>query len=136
MVVKAVFGSEEGEEAAAIDEDALHLPRRWAAAASPTWRYLLLETSRKVVWTVPASARELMYGPPAALLLGPAGSCESERSRRVTSRRRSRGESRRACSRVVTVVAIRDHALPPLPSRHIRSAAARRIAASISPISS
>ena len=99
MVVKTVFGGEKGEEAPAIDEDALHLPRRRAAAASPTWRYLLLETSRKVVWTVPASARERVYGPSAALLLGPAGSCESERSRRVTSRRRSLGESRRACSR-------------------------------------
>src|SRR3989441_10973154 len=99
VVVKAVFGSEEGEEAPAIDEDALHLPRRRAAAASATWQYLLLETSRKLVWTVPASARERVYGPSAALLLGPAGSRERERSRRATSRRRSLGESRRACSR-------------------------------------
>src|SRR5207245_1381637 len=56
------------------------LPRRRAAAASGTWQYLLLETSRKVVWTVPASARERVYGPSAALLLGPAGSRERERS--------------------------------------------------------
>jgi hypothetical protein len=49
VVVKAVFGGEQGEEAPAIDEDSLHLPRRRAAAASPTWRYLLLETSRKLV---------------------------------------------------------------------------------------
>jgi hypothetical protein len=58
VVVKSVFGREEGEEPPAIDEDPLHLPRRRAAAASATWRYLLLETSRKRVWTVPASARE------------------------------------------------------------------------------
>src|SRR5712691_11369945 len=90
---------EEGEEAPAIDEDALHLPRRRAVAAAPTWGYLLLETSRKLVWTVPASARERAYGPSAARLLGPAGCRERERSRRATSRRRSLGGSRRACSR-------------------------------------
>src|SRR5438105_74101 len=63
-----------GRRSPAIDEDALHLPRRRAAAASATWQYLLLETSRKLVWTVPASARDRVYGPSAALLLGPAGS--------------------------------------------------------------
>src|SRR5437870_2747117 len=144
-----------GRRSPAIDEDALHLPRRRAAAASATWQYLLLETSRKLVWplpaaaraggngpppgfplvlpgsgggdrlgepradgagsgrvqvlvagaagevgwTVPASARDRVYGPSAALLLGPAGSRERGRSRRATSRRRSLGESRRACSR-------------------------------------
>src|SRR5919197_1638034 len=99
VVVKTIFGGEKSEETPAIDEDALHLPRRRAAAASATWRYLSLETSRKLVWTVPASARERVYGPSAALLLGLAGSCERERSSRATSRRRSLGDSRRACSR-------------------------------------
>ena len=49
MVVKAVFASEQREETPAMDEDALHLPRRRAAAASLTWWYLLLETLRKLV---------------------------------------------------------------------------------------
>ena len=42
-------GQPAGRRSPAIDEDALHPPWRPAAAASPTWRYLLLETSRKIV---------------------------------------------------------------------------------------
>ena len=82
-----------------INGDAPHLPRQRAAAASATWQYLLLETSRKLVWTVPASAREHVYGPSVARVLALEDSRQSERSRRATSCRRSLGESRRAASR-------------------------------------